>query len=168
MKPVLKKNLVISAQLLVLLALAFFIIQLLLQDRARLAAQELLPTDSASDIIIQRNNEKLVFSKQENTWYMQEPLQGAANSQRLNPLLSLLTLPQSHRYALADLDPQQLGLTPPQAQVSINQLQFNFGGNDVSGKRRYIQIDDGVYLIDDLLLPLINSDTKAFLLPDAT
>jgi len=158
-----KKNIVIAFLLLVLIALGASIVWFHQQDLRKFGARTLLPQTAANNLVIERNNEQLVFTKQNEDWHMQQPAQGVANMQRIVPILSLLTLPQSHRYALAEVNTQELGLSPAQAVVTINNLAFHFGLTDDTGKRRYLQINDGVYLVDDLVFPLINSTTDSFL-----
>ena len=162
------KNILIALQLLILCALTVLI---LMQNQHRQQAQQartLMAEHEAQHIVIERQNERLVFSRSSSGWDMTEPLEQAASAQRITALLSLLTLPRSHRYSIRDLDADELGLVPAQASVQINQLRFEFGHTDVSGQKRYLKLADSVYLIDDLIFPLINGAVSTFTSPAAT
>lgn len=163
-----KKNTLIAVQVLILSALIFYIMALGRQDQQTLHARTLLPEHEAQTISVEREQSRLEFERKESGWQMTQPLNQAADNKRITALLSLLTLPSSHRYELSDIDATQLGLSPAQAAVEINQTRFEFGHTDAAGQKRYLKVGNAVYLIDDLIVPLINGSAATFTSPEAT
>ena len=157
-----KKNIVIVAQLVCLAALIALILNLRQQDTAHLLSRVLLSPELANQIQIKNQQHQIELEKTDDGWQLIAPIQQAANEQRILPLLSLLTLPNVHRYSEEHVDLAQLGLAPALATVRINQQSFNFGDPDLSGKKRYLLSAGGVYLVDDLLFPLINAGPQSF------
>lgn len=119
------------------------------------AAVQLLPTDQAVSININQNDTQWELQKQQGLWRLIRPIDADVNQDRITPLLSLLTLPDSTPYPVAEIDLDELGLTTPRATVQINNLTFVFGGPGPADQQRYLLYDNQVYLTRDILLPLI-------------
>lgn len=163
-----KKNALIALQVLILSALILWIVALGRQDQQTLDSRIILPEQEAQTITIERDDIQLEFERDESGWQMTKPLKQAADENRITALLSLLTLPSSHRYKLSDIDTDQLGLSPAQATVQINQTRFEFGNTDVEGQKRYLKVGNAVYLINDLIFPIINGSAATFTSSKAT
>jgi hypothetical protein len=105
----------------------------------------------------------LTLTRQADDWYVftGEREVPAAGFQ-VNALLRLLTTTATQHYSVATLDPAALGLEPPQATVSIDDLEFRFGATGALENRRYVQHRDMVYLIDDQYQHLVNADWASF------
>jgi len=78
-----------------------------------------------------------------------------------------LQLPDRKAYTIAEVNLQELGLQPPQAVVTLDQLHFRFGHLSVDGSARYVQVNDQVYLYQEFAFPLISAGANAFIQQDS-
>jgi len=90
----------------------------------------------------------------------------AADKNRVAPLLALLQLPDRKSYAVTEVDLEELGLQPPQAVVTLDQLNFSFGNLSVDGSARYVQVNDSIHLYQEFAFPLISAGANAFVQQD--
>jgi len=119
---------------------------------------------AATSITVRRDlRPPLTLTRQADDWYVftGEREVPAAGFQ-VNALLRLLTTATGQHYAADTLDPAALGLEPPQATVSIDDLEFRFGATGALENRRYVQHGDTVYLVDDQYQHLVNADWASF------
>ena len=90
-----------------------------------------------------------------------------ADKNRVAPLLALLQLPDRQAYAITEVDLRELGLEPPQAVVTLDQLNFSFGHLSVDGSARYVRVNDTVHLYQEFAFPLISAGANAFVQQDS-
>jgi len=89
-----------------------------------------------------------------------------ADKNRVAPLLALLQLPDRKSYAVTEVDLEELGLQPPQAVVTLDQLNFSFGNLSVDGSARYVQVNENIHLYQEFAFPLISAGANAFVQQD--
>lgn len=125
---------------------------------------DLAPDAVVSITVIREPREQLTFTKQAERWYLftGEHELPAAEFQ-VNALLRLLQATADNHYPAASLDRAQLGLEPPQVTVTFSDRQVRIGATDALDKRRYVQVDDTVYLIDDQYQHLVNAEPTNFI-----
>lgn len=124
----------------------------------------LAPDEVVSITVIREIPEQLTFTRKAERWYLftGERELPAAEFQ-LNALLRLLQATAENHYPAASLDRGQLGLEPPQATLRFNDLEVRFGSTEALGQRRYVQVNDTVYLINDQYQHLITSEPYHFI-----
>lgn len=128
---------------------------------------QLLLIEQASRITIDlyggEKNSVMELQKQADGWRLISPVEASVNQNRIVPLLSLLTLPDSTAYPVADIDLDELGFTKPSASVQINDHTFVFGGPGPGEQQRYLMINEHIYLTRDILLPLVSGGADSLI-----
>ena len=123
-----------------------------------------LEPSAAVSITVSRDlRPPLTLTRDEDDWYVftgEQELPAAGF--QVNALLRLLTITGAQHYAIDTLDEAALGLEPPQATVSIDDIEFRFGTTEALEKRRYVQVGDTVYLVADQYQHLVNADWASF------
>ncbi|MCP3666805.1 MAG: DUF4340 domain-containing protein [Gammaproteobacteria bacterium] len=102
-----------------------------------------------NQIKIENRNGAFLIQKNSPEWQIIEPVEAAANKERIERLLKLLTATSYQQFKPAKEQLPQFGLTPSSANITFDQLKITMGGTQPYNHRRYIQIDDWVHLIDD-------------------
>jgi len=160
-----ERNLIILSLILVCVALMATIVILDVRLRAERSALLLLDKNLAHNIEITHAKYTLQLNRQDEQWTLTQPDgdQEPTNidSSRVAPLLSLLQLPNSGRYNIDEVDRQLLGLEQPSAHLKINDISILLG-KPASENRRYVQVNDTVYLAPDFAYPLIASGPPGF------
>ena len=121
-------------------------------------------------------HQSTVLQRATDAWRITQPIARQAVGTRVDALLRLSQLDPEAAYALADVNPDELGLTRPTATVVFSTaehaIEFLFGGSGPQQRRRYVQVDERVWLLDDVFLPLIQGGLGALaahdVLPDDT
>lgn len=123
-----------------------------------------LAPDEAIGIHIERiKYDPLSFIKRNGRWYLiTEQQELPASSFQVQALLRLLETSSSSRYAADTVNLESLGLEPPQATVTIDDVVILFGNTAPLDGKRYAQIDATVYLIEDRYQHLINAGWTNF------
>jgi hypothetical protein len=120
-----------------------------------------LDKDSVSQIKITRSNgESVSLALQNKQWQITHPKAQLANTNRVEPLLSIAAIAPS--YTSDEVDRTAAGLTTPIATILFNDKHFDIGELDVSGKRRYAESDGQVYFFPEWIAPLIDGGVNAF------
>lgn len=94
-------------------------------------------------------------------WQLVEPIDVAANTSRVNAILNLLTTHAVARYNAGELNLGEFGLLPPEAIVHFNEVEYDFGAADPLNHKRYVLHDGALYLIEDFVYPLLNTNLGA-------
>ncbi len=123
-----------------------------------------LAPEQAGSITVERlNRDPLTFSKHDGRWFLlADNRELPAADFQVRALLRLLETTATHHYPAGSLDLASLGLQPPQARVVMDGVDFRFGTTDALENRRYVQVGDSVYLIDDQYQHLLNADWPNF------
>ena len=124
----------------------------------------LLAPDEAIGIHIDRvKYDPVSFIKRNGRWYLITEKQDLpASTFQVQALLRLLETTSSSRYAADTVDLESLGLEPPQATVTIDDIEILFGNTAPLGGERYVQIKTAVYMIEDRYQHLINAGWTNF------
>ncbi|MCK5479556.1 MAG: DUF4340 domain-containing protein [Gammaproteobacteria bacterium] len=125
--------------------------------------RQLAPIDAIEIQIERVSREPLSFTKRDNYWQLvssEIPLPAAEF--QINALLRVLQTNALSSYPADSLDLPELGLQPPQATVTINDFKILFGITESLENRRYLQVDDTVFLVKDQYQHLINADWSNF------
>jgi len=124
----------------------------------------LLVADDAIGIHIERvKYDPVSFIKRNGRWYLvTEQQELPASTFQLQALLRLLETSSTSQYAADTVDLAALGLDPPQATVTIDDVAILFGNTAPLDGKRYLQIDATVHLIEDRYQHLINAGWTNF------
>ena len=110
-----------------------------------------------STIKINKNDNQTVLNKQNNEWRIIQPIEVKANQLRVGSLLKLLTSNIYAQYPIEDIDLSQYGLSDSVLNIEIDNTRIRFGSTNPINDKRYILINNNMYLIEDNFFPLINS-----------
>jgi hypothetical protein len=103
---------------------------------------------------------------------MTEPYPVQANGPRIDILMDLLSTPQVESLPLPTDRLVEFGLDSPLATVMFNDTQITFGGTHPYNYRRYVRINDRLFLINDLFPHHVLAQAEDFishaLLPENT
>ena len=123
----------------------------------------MLDPEQVSDIRITRAlREPLHIVKQNGAWLLAGTPELPASGFQVRALLPLLQATAARSYPASSLDPAALGLDPPQATVTLDAMEIRIGTTEALENKRYAQVGDTVYLIDDRYQHLINADWSNF------
>ena len=124
--------------------------------------------DEISLVGVHRPGHQTITLKKEpaGTWTITAPFTRAAQTSRVEALLAIAELDTEASYAVTELDIGELGLGAPQATLNLSTaegtIHVQLGGKGPNNQRRYLQVDQNVWLVDDVFLPLINGGVNAF------
>jgi len=118
-----------------------------------------------NDIQLKReNSDDIQLLKQDINWHIVQPINAAANTTRVNLLLSLLDSP-SHSQLIHPNDEtlEQLGLKPRKLSLQLNEHLFIFGDREPLNKHRYVLYQNTVYLMDDNITALLSANANSLI-----
>jgi hypothetical protein len=96
-------------------------------------------------------------------WQMTTPLHLPASRFRIMALLEMLSAREYKELDTSELNLAELKLAPPLATVKFNQLTVAFGDSSpMNDRRRYVLINQKVYLLADTVYDSVNADTLSF------
>lgn len=98
-------------------------------------------------------------------WHTVKPILWPANNIIVERIISILRARSEARLTLGDLDLVALGLMPPQTTLTLNQTRIDFGTTNNIGQRRYLRLDDKVYLVPDLYLAYLEQGLAGLVEP---
>jgi len=104
-----------------------------------------LPAEAAQSIRILHKDTHMVLKKQENHWYLTEPINARADEKKVRQLLEILSAKSEHRFPLTDLD--RFSLDKPNVKLSIDHESFGFGGLTPVTNQQYVATEESVFLI---------------------
>jgi len=125
-------------------------------ENAVVALTPLVP-EKVSRIQINKKNKHTVIQRQDGVWFITKPVNIKANQFRIGSLLRLLTTNNFTAYASEGLDLEKYGLFDSTLNVQVDDVNIIFGNTNPINQKRYILINDNMYLIEDNFYPLINS-----------
>jgi len=123
-----------------------------------------LAPEQVDRVAVERlGRDPLGFLKHDGHWFLRvNDRELPAAEFQLSALLRLLEATSTRHYPAASLDLRSLGLDPPQARVTMNDVDFRFGTTEALNNRRYVQAGDSVYLVEDQYQHLLNADWSNF------
>lgn len=116
-----------------------------------------LSPGDVSNININKKNSLTMIKKQDGVWKITHPVSIKANQFRIGSLLKLLTTNDYVKYPTDDLELSQYGFSDNSLNIQIDDTVITFGGTNPINAKRYILIDDYMYMSDDNFYPLVNS-----------
>jgi hypothetical protein len=137
------------------------------QDRSdEQAPQENLTTldpDQIRNIEIVRAVDTLVFNRNGDQWLMTSPLQGKAHTERMTELRALAVISPLGQYDSDKIDLARYGLTTAQLSVRLNDTLIEFGNVNPANQRRYVLVEDRLFLIADNIFPILQLPAEQFI-----
>lgn len=125
---------------------------------------QLSPSTVSTINIKRRARKSIEIIKEGSNWTVINPVQASANNVRIKLILDLLSAPIHNQIELTDdIELNQFGLKPAHLSLQLNQQLFEFGTIESLSKRRYVKHDEVIYLINDTLVPLLNSTASSFI-----
>lgn len=82
-------------------------------------------------------------------WRLTAPVQAETDPFEVNSLVSLATLETQSKLDPKEVKLADLGLQPPDYTITLNDTRIAFGGTEPLNYRRYVQVGDAIYTIDD-------------------
>jgi len=121
--------------------------------------------DTATTIHIERTTRNpLSFNRRDGLWYlMVDDTALPASEFQIHALLRLLQATSVASYPAGSVDLAVLGLEPPLATVTIDDVIIHFGATESLEERRYVRFGDTVYIINDQYQHLINAERAGFI-----
>ena len=116
-----------------------------------------LTPEHVSNIQINKKISQTTIKKQDGVWNITFPVKIKANQFRIGSLLRLLNTNNYVKYPIDDLDLSQYGFSKSSLNIQVDDIIITFGGKNPINSKRYILIDNNMYLIEDNFYPLINS-----------
>jgi hypothetical protein len=105
---------------------------------------------------IQTADATLSLHRDAQGWLIEAPIRWPANSINIERLLSIVNSETDSRLSADEISLATLGLQFPQAVLSLNDLQLLFGATNNIGERRYIMIEETVFLLPDIHMPFFS------------
>jgi len=156
-------NLVLFLALLGLALVAWFKPGVKPVDAPRPITSGLTPEQTGNITIKRLTRDPLTFSRRDGRWFLlADDRKLPAADFQVRALLRLLEATATRHYPAGSLELASLGLKPPRAQVTMDNVDFRFGITDALKNQRYVQVGDTVYLIDDQYQHLLNADWPNF------
>jgi len=124
-----------------------------------------LDADKVQHIHIERSPEKPIsLVKEGDSWQMMEPLNLPANAFRVEHLLEILSEREYKELDAKALKLADFGLESPLASIKFDQITVAYGASSpMNDGKRYVQVDQKVYLMSDTAYHSILSDTTNFI-----
>jgi hypothetical protein len=120
--------------------------------------------DSIAQLRIEQSgNPPIVIGKIDDHWELIEPVKTPASPFRINSILNIAQAAGYADYALSDIDTSELGLDTSPLTLYLDEHKIRFGSRDPIDERRYTQLDERVYLLDDYYMPLLTQPLTSFI-----
>ncbi len=93
--------------------------------------------------------------REDNLWFLIDPVTWPANNINIERILSVTETETDSRLAASEIDLNELGLQFPRAVLLLDGTRVLFGDTNNIGARRYVLIEDEVFLIPDAHLAFV-------------
>jgi hypothetical protein len=123
------RSLLNIALFLVAVLLAVYIYDTDKKEQASSESEQLtqLSADEVTQISIQHNQRQIKLRREGGKWRMQQPIDIAANSFRIDTLLNMLKTVSHTAYSAAELELDKYGLSEASTSISFNNITIDFG-----------------------------------------
>lgn len=115
-----------------------------------------LTTDEVDTIEIESGDLQLRLQRDNDGWDIESPINWPAQENNVRRLLSILKIEADAIADAADADLAALGLEHPKVSMRFNGIPMLFGATNNIGERRYVMLDDKLYLLPDVHLVFVN------------
>ncbi len=106
-------------------------------------------------ISIQTADHSLQLSKVDGNWQIEAPILWLANNIAVERIIGIINSETDSRLPSSKIDLSTLGLQFPKAILKLNNTDFVFGDTNNIGERRYLLINNTVFLVADRHLPFM-------------
>ena len=116
--------------------------------------------------IERRDGQRLLLEREVARWWLvYGDLRLAADSTRIAEILRLVDAEAEASYDLAGVDPDDYGLHPPRAVVTIDHITLRIGAQEPLRYRRYVATESRLHLIADTAYVYLGADWSDFVDP---
>ncbi|MDH5181503.1 MAG: DUF4340 domain-containing protein [Gammaproteobacteria bacterium] len=124
-----------------------------------------LSLDQINHILVKRNGQPdLELERRDAIWYQTQPYQAAANDFRAVSLARIATAESHAQYDLTAVDIKKFQLDKPAAVITFNkQLTVSLGNNEPLKRRRYMQAENKLHIVDDTFYYQLMSPATTYL-----
>lgn len=122
-----------------------------------------IKAQDVTNITIETADGSIQAEKKAGSWYLTSPINWFGNNIALERLATLATQHAQSTLPQDQIDLATLGLRIPKAVVTLNQQSILFGDTNRIGNRRYLKVNDTVYLVDDVHFPFISQGVQGLL-----
>ena len=99
----------------------------------------------------------LVLERQGDSWHIAQPMRAPASPVYMDQLLRLLTGPAYRHFTTNRPDPKSSGLASPKLRIRFAGRTLAVGRIEPLSRRRYVALDDQIYLVTDGVTPVVRS-----------
>ncbi|MDN3516833.1 hypothetical protein QWY84_04325 [Aquisalimonas lutea] len=124
-----------------------------------------LDADAVDVIRLQRHDRDDVrMERRPQGWWLTEPVEARASDFHVRQVLALADLRSRAQYTTREVDPDEAGLTPPRAHVTLDGTGIRLGAQDpVDDGLRYAMVGERVHLVRNRVMPLVSGPWWNFL-----
>lgn len=122
-----------------------------------------LRAQDITQIKVETADDILRLEKQGSRWLITDPVKWYANNISAERLSTLASLEASSELPRDQIKLSSLGLSIPKAVVTLNEQSVYFGDTNQIGNRRYLLVEDKVYLSSDIHFPFISQGLSSLL-----
>ena len=115
-----------------------------------------LTADEIDTIEIETGDLQLRLQRDNDGWNIESPISWPAQVNNVRRLLSIFKVEADALSDTADVDLAALGLQQPKASMRFNGIPLLFGATNNIGGRRYVMLDEKLYLLPDVHLVFVN------------
>lgn len=115
-----------------------------------------LTADQVDTIEIETGDLQLRLQRDNDDWDIESPISWPAQVNNVRRLLSILKVEADALSDTANVDLAALGLLQPKASIRFNGIPLLFGATNNIGGRRYVMLDEKLYLLPDVHLVFVN------------
>ncbi|MCP4488045.1 MAG: DUF4340 domain-containing protein [Gammaproteobacteria bacterium] len=116
-----------------------------------------------NQLSIKTADQTIRLHKSATRWQIEDPIHWYANNIAVERIIGIVNSQTDSRLPNNEIDISTLGLQFPSAILTLNQTEFVFGTTNNIGNRRYVLIENTVFLIDDRHLPFITQGLTGLL-----
>ena len=114
-----------------------------------------LSREAISTLGIEYGDLDIDLVRTDSGWRIDAPIRWPANAANLQRILSVLEIEAAPLAQAGDVDLAALGLAQPVARLQFDDTEMHFGAINNIGGRRYLMIDNRIYLMADVHLAFI-------------
>lgn len=123
-----------------------------------------LDADAVEVIRLQRQDRDDVrMERRPQGWRLTDPVEARASDFHVRQVLALAELRSEARYTTREVDPDEVGLTPPRAHIALNGTGIRLGAQDPVDDLRYAMVGERIHLVRDRVMPLVRGPWWNFL-----
>ncbi len=138
-------NIVLLLAVLLLAALVYF--EPGKQPQQQVALMSINPAALQQLEIIRPQAESLQLQQREGQWYLQSPVEIAADPFMVEQILSFLSQPSLQRYPATGLDLTKYGLQPARVNLVVDGVELGFGRINPLNSHLYVMVADVMHMV---------------------